>query len=116
MQPRRTRDTAPRRRRPFALSCARLLRGFCGNRALTPILVLEEDLVVAHHAEVAARALLDRLAALLEIPHLGGEARVARLALGVLGLLFRKAVFDLPGAQPAALSEPKRILDEKDQR
>ena len=60
------------------------------------VVILEEDLVVAHHAELAARALLDRLAALLEIAHLGGEARVARLELAVPGFLLRKGFVDLP--------------------
>src|SRR5262245_11079238 len=78
--------------------------------------VLEEDFVAAHHPELAARALLERLAALLEVAHFGGERGVTRLELTVPVLLSGQVLFQLPRAHPAALSDPERILDEHDER
>src|SRR5690349_9961445 len=77
--------------------------------------VLEEELVAAHHAELPARALLDRFAALLEVAHFRGERRVARREVRVLACLFRYFGLQLPRAQPAALADPQRVLDQDDQ-
>ena len=52
-------------------------------------LQLEEHLVVADHAELGARALLDGLGARLQVAHVGVERLVARLELGV-GLALRR--------------------------
>src|SRR5436305_12568858 len=87
------------------------------NRAPTPIFagVLVEDFVGARHAELVARALLDRLGAGLEVAHFGGERGVAHLELGIPALPGGYLPVELPGAQPPALAEPKRVLDEDDE-
>src|SRR5437764_13970262 len=88
------------------------------NRCLTPIFVgvLVEDFVGARHAELVAGALLDRVGALLQVAHLGGEATVACLELRVLALGSGELPVHLPGTQPAALTQPQRVLDEDEQR
>src|SRR5690349_14521638 len=88
------------------------------NRALTPIFVgvLVEGFVGARHAKLVACALLDRLAAGLEILHLGGERGVAPLEQSVLLLCRAHLAVELPGAQPAPFAEPQRVLDEHDER
>ena len=63
-----------------------------------------------------ARALFDGLAALLEIAHFGFQRGVALLKLPVLRALRLDLPVHFPGAQPAALAEPQRILDQNDER
>ena len=75
---------------------------------------LEEDLVLLHHAELRARALLDRLEAGLEIAHVGVERVVARLEPGVRLLLRRELPVEFAHLQPPALAEPHRILQRRD--
>src|SRR5690606_1659226 len=77
---------------------------------------LEEDFPLPDHAELVARTLLDRLGALLEVAHLRGEGGVARLEAGVAGALRGELALQRPGPQPAALSQPQRVLDEDDER
>src|SRR6185503_14196837 len=77
---------------------------------------LDEDLVLAHQAELVAGALLDRVGAGLEVLHLGGKAGVAYLELAVLVARRVDLPLDLPDAQPAALAEPERDLDQEDER
>jgi len=48
---------------------------------------LEEHFVAADHAELVARAFFDRLGALLEVAHLGGESGVACLEPAILDFL-----------------------------
>jgi hypothetical protein len=77
---------------------------------------LVEDLVLPDHAELEARALLDRLEALFQVTNLGVECVVARLQLRVLVLLRREAAVELPDPQPAALADPERVLERDVQR
>ena len=74
-----------------------------------PRLQLEEHLVLADHAELRARALLDRLGAGLEVAHVGVERVVARLELGV-GLALR-AELAVESRAPAA-SRPCRATSD----
>src|SRR6185436_350024 len=101
-------------------------RGFPTTRSTAPelglrrlrLLVddLDEDLVLAHQAELVAGALLDRVGAGLEVLHLGGEAGIAHVQFLVLFLLLRNLVFQFPGAKPAPFAEPERNLDQEDER
>src|SRR5438105_6419718 len=87
------------------------------NRALTPIFgVLVEDFVGTRHAELVARALLDRLGAGLEVAHLGGERGVTHLERGIPAFPRGYLPVEVPGAQPPALAKPERVLDEEDER
>ena len=75
---------------------------------------LEEDFVVPDHAELVARALLDRLGALLEVAHLGGERRRCAPRAGRSSpSRASSSLVHVPGAQPAALAEPERVLDQR---
>ncbi len=86
------------------------------SRAARSLAELEEDLVLPHHAELRARALLDRLVAALEVAHVGVERIVARLQPRVSIPLRRELPVELAHLQPAALAEPHRILQRGDQR
>src|SRR6267143_1026879 len=80
------------------------------------ILDLEEHLVLPDHSQLRARALLDRLGALLEVADLGGERRVAALQLEIPRPFDLQLALQAPRRQPAALAQPERVLDEHDQR
>src|SRR5260221_6163824 len=77
---------------------------------------LVEDLVLLHHAELEAGALLDRRVAFLEVAHLGVERVVTRLEARVALLLLREASLELPHPCPASLAQPQRVLQGEDQR
>src|SRR5262245_64593887 len=77
---------------------------------------LEEHLVLADHPQFEARPLLDCFQALLQVAHLRFKRVVARLQRLVLRLLARELPVDVPDSDPAAFAEPKRVLNEKDQR
>ena len=73
--------------------CAAAMR----SRACTPappVCDLEEHFVLADHAELGARALLDRLVAGLQVAHVGVERVVARLELRVRLALRRELPID----------------------
>src|SRR4029079_7950108 len=73
----------PRRHVRLRKPCLTLL-SFCGFlHARADALDLEEYFVVADHAELGARALLDRLVARLEVANVRVERVVARLELRV---------------------------------
>ena len=76
---------------------------------------LEEDFVVLHHPELVARALLDRVVALLQVLDFGGERAVAQLQALVPGVLRVHLAVRVPHAHPAALAQPERILDGEDE-
>src|SRR5262245_36088505 len=69
-------------------------------------------LVLPNHAELEACTLLHRLEPLLEVADLRIESVVARLQRLVLRLLALQLPLDLPHAEPAALAQPQRILDQ----
>src|SRR5678816_3382851 len=77
---------------------------------------LDENLVLAHQAELVAGALLDRVGPGLEVLHLGGEPGVAHVESLVFFLLLEDLFFQFPRAKPAALAEPERNLDQEDKR
>src|SRR5258706_15771926 len=77
---------------------------------------LVEDLVLLDHAELEARALLDRFEPLLQVAHLDVERVVAALELRILLAVLREAAIELPHLQPAPLADPERILEGDEQR
>src|SRR5688500_999737 len=80
----------------------RLARAFGARRFQD----LEEYFVLPDHAELVARALLDRLESLLQITHLGIERAVAAAQLLVGIALSAQLLVDFPHAQPASFAEP----------
>src|SRR5439155_12774307 len=77
---------------------------------------LVEDLVAFDHAELHARAFLQRLRALLQVANLGVERIVACLEPCGGFLLRRELPVELPDAYPPALAEPERILQGDEDR
>jgi hypothetical protein len=76
---------------------------------------LDENLAFLDHAQLVAGALLDRLVARLEVAHLGIERGIALFQLLVdLALRLQLAVV-IPDAEPAALAQPQRILQQGDE-
>ncbi len=71
---------------------------------------LEEDLVLADHAELDPGPLLDRGGALLEVPHLGIEGCVARAQPRVMRALLLQPPLQIAHRGPATLAHPQRIL------
>ena len=104
------------RRRGFWREVIRCMRrGSRGDRDLRsaprrrPVLQLEEHLVLPHHAELGARALLDRLEAGLQVADFGVEGVVARLQLGVRLALRRRPA---GRARAPAASRPCRATSD----
>src|SRR5476649_2790223 len=75
---------------------------------------LVEDLVLADHAQLESRALLDGFHSLFQIPHLYVEHVVARLELHVGVALLREAAVELPHSCPASPPQPQRILQREE--
>src|SRR2546423_15522323 len=72
---------------------------------------LVENLVLADHAELEPRALLDRLGAALQVAHFDFQRVVARLHRGDhLALLLERAI-ELANPRPAGLAEAQRTLE-----
>src|SRR5450631_4755187 len=71
---------------------------------------LVEDLVLANHAQLESRALLERFHSLFQIPHLRVERVVTRLEFHVGVALLREAAVQFPHPRPASPAEPQRIL------
>ena len=71
---------------------------------------LEEDLVLTNHAELDPGPLLDGRSALLEIPDLGVESRVACAQAAVMLALRLQLPLQVAHRGPAALAHPQRIL------
>ena len=87
-----------------------------GRRTIAPIIqYLKKHFILLDHAELAARAFFDRIQPLLQIAHLGIERGVARLQLQIGIALRSELPIDLPYPQPAALAQPLRILQQRDQ-
>src|SRR6185295_7100280 len=74
---------------------------------------LKENLVLADHSQLAARALLYGVQADLEVAHFGVQRRIAQLQPAVRVALRPDLPLDVPDAQPAALAQPEGILDEQ---
>ena len=86
------------------------------GRARRVVEHLKENFVLAYHAELAAGTFFDCFETLLEVTHFGIESRIAHLQARVDFLLCDDLAINLPYAQPAAFSEPERVLQQHDQR
>src|SRR5690606_1241744 len=71
---------------------------------------LEEDFVVANHAELVASPFLDGAKPFLQITDLRIERTIARGQPVVDGPLLLELAVDVPHARPAALAEPEAVL------
>jgi putative transcriptional regulator len=112
------RATARRAQRPAETPVRGELTGGGGGvlRALAPADDAEEHLVLADHAQLGAGPLLDGLGTLLEVTDLGVQRRVARAQVGVVQPLLLDPPVQLPHRLPAALAQPKRVLQRGEQR
>lgn len=90
-------------------------RAFGGGRGAA-VEHLEEDFVVADHAELGARPLFDRVGALLEVADLGVERGVARAQPRVVVALDVQTPFQIAHREPAPLPHPQRVLQRDEQR
>ena len=74
----------------------------------------DEPFVRCDHAQFIARALLDGIASLFEVADLSQQACIARLQTLIQRLLRVDLLRTLPHFQPAALTQPQRILQQHD--
>ena len=78
--------------------------------------ICTKDFAVLQHAELVARALLDRARPFLQVPDFGGESLVARLERRIGAILGRDLLLHLAHVHPAAAAQPQRKLDGDEQR
>ncbi len=77
---------------------------------------LHENLAVLDHAHLVARALFDGTGAVLQVLHFALHALVAQFQGVVLVGLLRKLLLQFVNTQPAAVTPPERVLNNRQQQ
>ncbi|MNJ61400.1 hypothetical protein D3C77_571850 [compost metagenome] len=73
---------------------------------------MNEHFAFAHHAQFTARTLFDGPGAPFKIAHFSFQRRIAR-AQAFIGLaLLGHLALQIPDLEPAALTQPQRVLDQ----
>ena len=77
---------------------------------------LKENLIALDHSNLAACPLFYCLETHFQIPHLGLERDVSFFETPINITLRMYLLIDLPHPEPAALSNPQRVLEQQNQR
>src|SRR5712691_10871684 len=89
----------------------RRLRGLCGRCNN-----LEKNLVLLNHPQLVAGALLERVESLFQVANFRVERAIALPQPRIGFLLLLQLPIEAPDPEPAALPEPKRILQKHYER